>query len=95
VYATGNPQAQTFVRNLTIFISSFLKSHLALLEQSGDATRQVLQISLTFLLRMSQVDDKEVFKICLECWSSIVADLFNTHKTMVTNVLSLVCSIIR
>ena len=46
-------------------------------------TGTALQTSLRLLLRVSQVNDSVVFKITLEYWSVLVADLFqvmNEHK---------------
>lgn len=80
VYAKADNRAQTFVRYLSVFITTFLKNHLGMLESAGDQPRQSLLFSLQVLLRISQVDDTVIFKICLEYWNHLVADLFNTQK---------------
>mmetsp|Transcript_2949 Transcript_2949/g.4074 ORF Transcript_2949/g.4074 Transcript_2949/m.4074 type:complete len:1084 (+) Transcript_2949:39-3290(+) len=78
VFAQGDPVATEFVRNLSLFLSGFLKAHLNLLEK--DSTKNQLLFGLTLLLRISQVDDSVVFKICLEYWNHLVADLYSTQK---------------
>jgi exportin-1 len=65
VYNTGADAAQTFVRHLAIFITSFLKAHITLVEQESDATRAALGQTISILLRISRVDDIDIFKICL------------------------------
>ena len=66
VYATGADAVQTFIRHLAIFITSFLKAHIALVENESDATRAALGQTISILLRISRVDDVDIFKICLE-----------------------------
>lgn len=80
VYAAGGDIAQEFVRHLTLFVTGFLKSHLSLLESYDDSTRHALYTSLTFLLRISRVDDPTIFKMCLEYWNILVTDLYATQR---------------
>ena len=42
-----------------------------------DNTRQYLLMALTYLVHISKVHEIEVFKICLEYWNFLAADLFN------------------
>lgn len=83
LYASGNKRAEAFIRFLTVFITGFLRSHLDLLESGDDESKNSLGASLMLLLRISRVDDPDIFKICLEYWSHLVNDLFNTcrHQT--------------
>lgn len=80
IYSEGDEGVEQFVRHLTIFITSFLRHHLTLLENTSDETRACLIVSLGFLLRLSRVDDDVIFKICLECWALLVEDLYNTQR---------------
>jgi len=80
VYASGDPTAQTFVRHLVLFISGFLKSHLNLMEGEDERRRQILLLSLSFLLRISKVQDVIIFKICLEYWGKLVANLYSSAQ---------------
>jgi exportin-1 len=83
VYATGADAAQTFIRHLAIFITSFLKSHISLVEIESDATRAALGQTISILLRISRVDDVDVFKICLEYWNILVTDLYQTQRAWI------------
>lgn len=80
IYAQGATSAQEFIRHLAIFITSFLKSHIALVETESDQTRAALGSAIQILLRISRVDDSDVFKICLEYWIILVTDLYNTQR---------------
>jgi exportin-1 len=79
IYHTGNQSTQTFLRHLTIFITGCLGEHLNLFENGDDATQQALYKSLVILLKISDVEDRVIFKICLEYWSSLVTDLFSSN----------------
>lgn len=38
--------------------------------------RDVLMVAHQYLLGISQVDEREIFKICLEYWTKLVAELY-------------------
>jgi len=80
VYATGNPSAQIFLRHLAIFLTSFLKAHIGLVENENDATRAALGQAINILLRISRINDDDIFKIVLEYWNILVTDLYNTQR---------------
>ena len=82
VYASGNGQAQTFIRYLTIFLTSCLNQHLELLENGDPQTSGALYQAVVLLLQISEVSDRIIFKICLEYWSSLVTELFQTKQRL-------------
>ena len=67
---------QAFIRYLSLFFTSWLKEHGAVLERDQGSFRLLIQ-ALTYLIMMSNIPDKEVFKICLEYWSALASSLFN------------------
>jgi exportin-1 len=81
IYASGAEAAETFIRYLAIFITGFLKVHISLVENESDATRAALGQAISILLRISRVDDTDVFKITLDFWNTLVTDLYNTQRT--------------
>ncbi len=94
IYSTGDNNAQTFIRHLTIFITSYLKAHISLLENGDDNSRQALNVALTILLRISKVEDSVIFKICLEYWSVLVriaCEAACTDGTLVSDVCMHMC----
>lgn len=77
---------QEFIQNLALFFSTFLGKHvkvcvpveayiddLQMLEQKGN--RENILDSHRYLLKISEVNDREVFKTCLDYWGPFVADL--------------------
>lgn len=74
-YATGQDEEQKFVQNLSLFLCTFLKQHGDLLEKDA-AQRDVLMAALQGLVLISEVEEVEIFKICLEYWNSLSAGLY-------------------
>lgn len=70
---------QHFIRSLSLFFTGWLKEHSVVLE-SNPALHPMLMESLKYLVRMSTVDDREIFKICLEYWGSLAASLYNEQQ---------------
>uniref|UniRef100_A0A7I4BPN0 Importin N-terminal domain-containing protein n=1 Tax=Physcomitrium patens TaxID=3218 RepID=A0A7I4BPN0_PHYPA len=82
-YASGSDEDQAFIQNLAIFFTSFLKSHIGVLETTPE-NRTALLMGLEYLIGISYVDDTEVFKVCLDYWNSLVCDLFQSECNMET-----------
>ena len=68
---TDNPR---FIQNSALFLTTCLGKHLKSLEKQ--ASGELLLVSHEYLLRISTVDDREVFKICLEYWNKFVDGLY-------------------
>lgn len=82
-YASGTHDEQKFVSNLAQLLATFLKEHSKLVEilaanptaeESG--IKQAHQLALKYLLKISEVEDVEVFKICLDYWNWLTLELF-------------------
>ncbi|KAJ7467814.1 CRM1 C terminal-domain-containing protein [Mycena galericulata] len=74
-YAESDDDVQELILNLTLFLTNFLSVHLRALE--GEANRDALLNAHLYLVKISQVEEREVFKICLEYWSKLVAELYD------------------
>jgi len=73
-FKKGSDSEQIFIQNLAMFLCAFLKEHGQLLEKQQN--QEPLLKSLHYLLLISEVDDVEIFKICLEYWNALAADLY-------------------
>merc|ERR1719429_941607 len=73
-FKKGTDSEQMFIQNLAMFLCSFLKEHGQLLEKQQ--SHEPLLKSLHYLLLISEVDDVEISKICLEYWNALAADLY-------------------
>jgi exportin-1 len=74
-FQVGSLEEQHFIQNLSLFITAFLKDHVGLIEKSHES-REILNDALIYLVLISEVDDVEIFKICLEYWNVLAADLY-------------------
>ena len=87
-YNGGSYDEQTFLQNLTLFICGFLREHLHLIEtqyktdkkalESG-GNRSGLELAHLYLLKLSEIEEREIFKICLEYWIKLVSDLYHEN----------------
>ncbi|KAL1121954.1 hypothetical protein AAG570_003362 [Ranatra chinensis] len=73
-YAAGQDQEQNFIQNLAMFLCTYLKEHGTLIEKKEHSA--VLLTALHYLVLISNVEEVEIFKICLEYWNSLAADLY-------------------
>jgi exportin-1 len=74
-YANGQDDEQKLIQNLSLFLCTFLKEHGQLIEKD-ESIKPVLLAALHYLLLISEVDEVEIFKICLEYWGALAADLY-------------------
>lgn len=74
VYATANSNDQDFIQNLSLFLITFLGRRLRLVE--GQANKDILMNVHQYLIKISEIDEREIFKACLDYWSWLVFDLF-------------------
>nr|NVI73671.1 embargoed [Cucujiformia] len=73
-YAQGQDQEQNFIQNLALFLCTFLKEHGSLVESSVPSEH--LRNALRYLVLISEVEEVEIFKICLEYWNSLASELY-------------------
>ncbi|KAG9012886.1 Karyopherin transporter [Tulasnella sp. 427] len=79
-YATSSDDDQELILNLALFLSNFLSNHLKIIE--SETHKDLLVNSHMYMIKISQVDDREVFKICLEYWAKLVADLYEEMQAL-------------
>ena len=77
-YKNGSSEEQNFIQNLSLFLTSFLKEHGNLIEKNAEY-RELLIDALNYLVLISEVDDVEIFKICLEYWNILAAELYREN----------------
>jgi exportin-1 len=74
-YRSAKDDDQRFIQNLGLFLSNFLKEHGILIERTTDLKETLLE-ALQYLVLISEVDEIEIFKICLEYWNILSAELY-------------------
>uniref|UniRef100_A0A3B3VQA1 Exportin 1 n=1 Tax=Poecilia latipinna TaxID=48699 RepID=A0A3B3VQA1_9TELE len=88
-YANGKDDEQNFIQNLSLFLCTFLKEHGQLVEKRPNL-RETLMEALHYMLLVSEVEETEIFKICLEYWNHLAAELYreSPFSTSSTPLLS-------
>ncbi|KAF8831340.1 hypothetical protein HHX47_DHR1000695 [Lentinula edodes] len=79
-YANAGDAGQELVLNLSLFLSNFLTHHLRAVET--EANRDVLLNAHLYMVKVSQVDEREIFKICLEYWNKLVSGLYDEIQSL-------------
>ena len=79
-YANANDSGQELVLNLALFLTNFLSNHLRTVET--EQSRDVLLNAHLYMVKISQVDEREIFKICLEYWLKLVAELYEEIQSL-------------
>lgn len=74
-YASSNSRDQEFVQNLALFLCNFFSNHLGIIENLPN--KDFLLHGHFYLIRISQIEDREIFKICLEYWTKLVCELYD------------------
>ncbi|RKP08205.1 Crm1-F1 [Thamnocephalis sphaerospora] len=79
-YEDADEDNQAFIQNLAMFLTTVLGRHLTMLEEQPN--KQILLNAHYYLVKISQVEEREVFKVCLEYWSKLVAELYAEVQQM-------------
>ncbi|KAG0358687.1 Karyopherin transporter [Gamsiella multidivaricata] len=74
MYENANDDEQRYILNVALFLTGFLGVHLKLVENPQN--KEALLAAHQYLLKISEVDEREIFKICLEYWAKLVAELY-------------------
>lgn len=75
IYDNASSVDQEFIQNLALFLSTFFSNHLKLIENQQDKT--LLLESHRYLLQISRIEEREVFKITLDYWTRLVQQLYD------------------
>ncbi|KAF8507275.1 CRM1 C terminal-domain-containing protein [Gautieria morchelliformis] len=79
-YESSGDSGQELVLNLALFLSNFLSFHLRAVETSR--SKDVLLNAHLYVVKISQVEEREVFKICMEYWIRLVAELYEEIQNL-------------
>ncbi|KAI8885318.1 nuclear export factor CRM1 [Backusella circina FSU 941] len=81
VYENSTDADQELVQNLALFLTSYFTNHLQVTERYSP-NKQVILHAHYYLIKISQVQDREILKICLEYWTKFVQGLFDEALTV-------------
>lgn len=86
-YQVANSNDQSFLQDLAMFLCTFLNNHLHALEASPNLN-ELLLVSLEYLIELSRIEERELFKTCLDYWSSFVHGLFEEIQNLNSSELT-------
>ena len=81
-FENGSEQDRLFIQKLALFLSGFFKAHLKVLEVPE--SHQALITGMFYLVRVSEVKETEIFRICLEAWHMLAEDLYKSDHAAPT-----------
>ncbi|GMR62159.1 hypothetical protein PMAYCL1PPCAC_32354 [Pristionchus mayeri] len=75
-YKSSSDADQKFIANLAQFLVSFFKEHADIFEAGRGGKAEFFTMALELLLQITEVEETEIFKVCLDYWRWLVAELF-------------------
>ncbi|KAI9734835.1 MAG: Karyopherin transporter [Cirrosporium novae-zelandiae] len=88
-YPSSNSRDQEFIQNLALFLCNFFSAHLNIIEKLPN--QDFLLHGHLYLIRISSIDDREIFKICLEYWTKLVQELYEEMQQLpITDITPLI-----
>ncbi|SGZ37858.1 probable Exportin-1 [Hanseniaspora guilliermondii] len=88
IYLTSNNSTQAFLHDFAMFLTTYLSNHRVLLEERGLSFPEEKEMNLTahsYLIDLSRINERELFKICLDYWNSFSKDLFDDMQSQINN----------
>ncbi|KAL7573078.1 hypothetical protein ACA910_018764 [Epithemia clementina (nom. ined.)] len=76
-FENGSEEDRYFIQKLALFLSGFFKAHLKVLEVPE--SHQALITGLFYMVRVSEVKETEIFRICLDAWHMLAEDLYKSE----------------
>lgn len=80
LYEKSNARDQEYIQNLALFLCNFFSVHLNIIEKLPNS--DYLTHGHYYLIRISLIDDREIFKICLEYWTKLVQELYEEMQQL-------------
>jgi len=74
-YQNGKDDEQNFIQNLALFLVTIMKEH-GSRQFEVEGLKEQLGKALNYLTLISEVDETEIFKICLDYWNAQAAELY-------------------
>lgn len=80
LYSRSRANEQEYILNLAIFLCNFFGAHLNIVEKLPNP--DFLVHGHFYLIKISLIDDREIFKICLEYWTKLVTELYEEMQQL-------------
>lgn len=80
IYSRSRAREQEYILNLAIFLCNYFTAHLNTIERLPNP--DYLLHGHFYLIKISLIDDREIFKICLEYWTKLVQELYEEMQQL-------------
>ncbi|KAH3899078.1 probable Exportin-1 [Saccharomycodes ludwigii] len=87
IYVNAGSNDQSFLQDFAMFLTTYLQRHRKLLETQS-SFKELLLTSHAYLLQLSRIGERELFKTCLDYWHSFVYDLFQEIQNLPLNEMN-------
>lgn len=79
-YRLASAEEQAFLQDLAVFLVTSLSRHVTTLEQ---AEPSVALVAHEYLVGLSRVEERELFKTCLDYWGEFVGGLYREMESVI------------
>ncbi|CAL9728072.1 exportin-1 [Monosporozyma unispora] len=86
-YNTANGADQSFLQDFAMFLTTYLTNHRSMLE-SDENLRELLLNAHQYLIQLSKIDERELFKTTLDYWNHLVSALFQEVQKIPINEMN-------
>ena len=86
-YPLASGPDQSFLQDFAMFLTTYLTNHRTLLE-SDESLRELLLNAHQYLIQLSKIDERELFKTTLDYWHNLVSSLFQEIQKLSVNELN-------
>lgn len=91
IFLNSNNQTQAFLQDFAMFLTTYLTNHRVLLEERGLINPEEKELNRTahnYLIDLSRINERELFKICLEYWNTFTKALYEDMQDQISSNLS-------
>ncbi|CCK67855.1 exportin CRM1 KNAG_0A01660 [Huiozyma naganishii CBS 8797] len=80
-YNSATGADQSFLQDFAMFLTTYLSNHRSILE-SDETLRELLLNAHQYLIQLSKIDERELFKTTLDYWHDLVSNLFQEVQNL-------------
>ncbi|EDO19192.1 hypothetical protein Kpol_1050p49 [Vanderwaltozyma polyspora DSM 70294] len=86
-YMNASGSDQSFLQDFAMFLTTYLSRRRSLLE-SEESLRELLLNAHQYLIQLSKIEERELFKTTLDYWNNLVTDLYQEIDKLQTQDLN-------
>ncbi|KAI7908272.1 armadillo-type protein [Cokeromyces recurvatus] len=80
-FEESNQETQDFIKTVVTFFTTIFSKHRKLIEANDNSNNSIQVVLFNYLLKISRIPDREIWRICLEYWSELANDILQEQQT--------------